>query len=82
MTTRQQLHELIDDLPESEIGPVAELIVSRGDDPVLRAFEEAPLDDEPWTEDDEAAIAEVQADRAAGMPDIPLEQVMRDLGDA
>ena len=30
------------------------------------AFHEAPEDDEPWTEADEAAVAEADADFAAG----------------
>jgi hypothetical protein len=49
---------------------------------VIAAFRDAPEDDEPWTKEDEAAMAEVEADRAAGVPYIPLEQVMRELGDS
>jgi len=49
------------------------------DDPVVRAFASAPLDDEPWTEENEAAAAEGRADVAAGRT-IPLENAIRDAG--
>jgi hypothetical protein len=35
-------------------------------DPVVAAFRDAPEDDEPWTAEDEAAVAEADADLAAG----------------
>lgn len=34
-----------------------------------------PLDDEPWTEADEVAIAAVHADRAAGIQPIPFDEI-------
>jgi hypothetical protein len=51
------------------------------DDPLLRAIANAPEDDEPWTDEDEAAVAESRAELAAGVPTISLEQVKRELGD-
>lgn len=39
-----------------------------------------PLDDEPWTDADEAAIAEVHADRAAGAPTFSHEEIKREFG--
>jgi hypothetical protein len=35
----------------------------------------APIDDEPVTAEEEAALAEVKADRAAGLPTIPFDDV-------
>ncbi|MBA2505796.1 MAG: hypothetical protein H0V29_07615 [Thermoleophilaceae bacterium] len=35
-------------------------------DPMLHALANASEDDEPWTEEDEAAVAESRADFAAG----------------
>ena len=35
-------------------------------DPLLLALANAPEDDEPWTDEDEAAVAESRADFAAG----------------
>jgi hypothetical protein len=80
MTTRERAHKLLDELPESEIEPVLEFIASCGEDPVIAAFRDAPEDDEPWTEEDEAAMAEVEADRAAGVPTIPFEEIKRKYG--
>jgi hypothetical protein len=80
MTTREKAHKLLDELPEDELEPVVEFIASRGEDPVLRLLDNAPVDDEPWTEEDEAAMAEVQADRAAGVPLIPFEEIKRKYG--
>jgi len=37
---------------------------------VIAAFRDAPEDDEPVTAADEEALAEVQADRVAGVPRI------------
>ena len=81
-TTREKIHQLIDELQEADLDPVAEILVSRGRRPLLRAIANAPEDDEPWTDEDEAAVAESRAELAAGAPLIPLEQVMRELGDA
>jgi hypothetical protein len=82
MTTKERLHKLVDELSELEAKRALSLVEKEREDPVIKAFRDAPEDDEPWTDEDEAAMAEVEADRAAGVPDIPLEQVMRELGDA
>ena len=31
MTTREKAHKLLDELPESEIGPIVEILASRGE---------------------------------------------------
>ena len=86
MTTREKLIRDVLDLPEAEIEPVAEFIASRRangserGDPMIAAFRDAPEDDEPWTEEDEAAMAEVRADEAAGVPTIPLEDIKAKYG--
>lgn len=49
-------------------------------DPFLRYLDAAPVDDEPVTAEEEAAIGEVDAVRAAGVPRIPFEDVKRALG--
>jgi hypothetical protein len=46
-------------------------------DPFVRYLDAAPVDDEPVTPEEEAAIAEVEADRAAGVPRIPFDDVKR-----
>ncbi|MFL6013031.1 MAG: hypothetical protein ACJ74P_01820 [Gaiellaceae bacterium] len=54
----------------------------RRNDPFLRFLDAAPLDDEPETDEERAAIAEVDADRAAGVATIPLDDVRRGHGSA
>ena len=48
-------------------------------DPVWEAFLNAPLDDEPFTEEDELAIKEANEDFAAGRV-ITLKELKRRLG--
>jgi hypothetical protein len=81
MTTKERLHELVDELSEPEAKRALRLVEKEREDPVLRLLDNAPVDDEPWTDEDEAAVAESRAELAAGAPLIPLEQVMRELGD-
>ncbi len=80
MSTREKIDQALNGLPESELEPVLEFIASRQEDPVIAAFRDAPDDDEPWTEDDEAAMAEVRADDAAGVPSIPFEEIKAKYG--
>jgi hypothetical protein len=80
MTTKERLHALVDELSEREAERALSLVEKEREDPVIAAFRNAPADDEPWTDEDEAAMAEVEADRAAGVPLIPLEEIERELG--
>ena len=79
MTIKEDLHRLVDELPKKEL-PVArrylEYLRNMGD-PVLRAFMEAPEDDEEETEEERAAIDEAYQDLAAGKV-TPLEDVKRE----
>jgi len=45
MTTREQAHKLLDQVPDSELPPVLEFLASRGndDDPVIAAFRDGAL---------------------------------------
>lgn len=49
------------------------------EDPVVVAFRDAPEDDEPWTDADEAAAADGRADIAAGRT-VSLAEVKREFG--
>jgi hypothetical protein len=80
MTTKERLHALVDELSEREAERALSLVEKEREDPMIAAFRNAPEDDEPWTDEDEAAMAEVEADRAAGVPLIPLEEIERELG--
>jgi len=72
MTNKEALRRLVDELPPQEL-PAArrflEYLRDRGD-PVLRAFLDAPEDDEPLSPEDEAAVAEAeeQLRQKAGVP--------------
>jgi hypothetical protein len=74
MTTREKAQKLLDELPESELEPVLEFIASRGEDPVLRLLENAPEDDEPVTDEDEAALEEAYAELDAGAPTMSVDE--------
>ncbi|MGI8944967.1 MAG: hypothetical protein ACR2GL_01835 [Thermoleophilaceae bacterium] len=79
MTAKQQLRERIEALSEDEANETLRLLDLRTD-PVIAAFRDAPLDDEPWTPEDEAAAAEGRADVVAGRT-VSLEQAVSELDD-
>lgn len=81
MTTKETVHKLLDLLPESEWEEVQRVLEKHlaKHDPVLRAFLEAPEDDEPETEEERAAVAEAYEAIARGEV-ISDEELKRDLG--
>jgi Asp/Glu/hydantoin racemase len=82
VTTKERLHKLVDELSEPEADDALRYIAARRDDPLVAAFDDAPEDEELFTDEDREALAEVQADRAAGVPTIPLEEIKRKHGSA
>lgn len=79
MTSREKLHRLVDELSEAELDPTLRLVETQRHDPMLQALANAPEDDEPWTDDDEAAVAESRADVAAGLT-LSHEEMLRKYG--
>ena len=75
---KRQAHELIERLTGSQVSAVVGLLEAMLD-PVTRAIANAPVDTEPLTEEDEAALEEarqwLQHNRG-----IPHEQVLSELG--
>ena len=65
MTAKEQLRERIEAFSEQEASEALRLL-DLATDPVIVAFRDAPVDDEPFTEADEAALAEARTDIAAG----------------
>ena len=67
-TTREELHQLLDRLPETDLERIARFL--RKESEARQRFDEllaaAPIDDEPTTEEDRVAIAEGERDIAAG----------------
>ncbi len=76
MTVKDELHRLIDELPEDELPGAKrylEYLRNMGD-PVLRAFMEAPMDDETETEQEQAVVAEAYRDLADGHV-VPFDEI-------
>lgn len=61
MTTKSQLHELIDQLSEREAEAALEIVERWRDDPMLHALTSAQRDDEPSDVDEDASAAEALA---------------------
>lgn len=59
---------MVDELPEPELPAARRYLeyLRQTADPLQRALDAAPADDEPLTDDDLAAIREGHADRAKG----------------
>jgi len=77
MTVKERLHRVVDEMTEEEAEAMLRRIEALRSDPFLRFLDEAPIDDEPVTAEEEAALAEVEADRASGLPTIPFDDVKR-----
>ncbi|HEY4280338.1 MAG TPA: hypothetical protein VGM91_19095 [Conexibacter sp.] len=78
MTVKERLHARIDEMSDGEAQALLRIAERRSDDPLTRLWDDAPADDEPWTDADEAAAAEGDADIAAGNV-VDLDQLRRDL---
>lgn len=80
MEDRQALHTLVDELPEPEVAAARRFLeyLRQTADPLRLALDSAPVDDEPLTEDDLAAIREGFDDRARGET-VPHDEVRRRL---
>ena len=79
MTTKEALHRLIEELPEDAVPGVEHYLTSVCDDPVVRALATAPIDDEPLTPEQAAAIAKARESVAQGRT-ISDEDLGRKLG--
>lgn len=69
MTDKERLHNLVEQLPEPEVRAAlrfVEYLRWETSDPVGRALQEAPYDDEPVTGEDLAEIEAAECDRQEG----------------
>ena len=70
MTGKERLHQLVEVLPEGEVETATRVIEGLAalamSDPVTRALELAPEDDEPVSDEDRIAIREGWEDYRAG----------------
>jgi hypothetical protein len=77
---KEHAHELIERLPPSQLTAVVGLLEAMLD-PVSRAIAQAPLDDEPVTEEEREALARSEAWlEERGGKGIPMEEVLADFG--
>jgi hypothetical protein len=78
--TRERAHQLIDRLPETQLSGLVQFLETIVD-PVATALRNAPLDDEPETEEDKLAATEARDWlRNNGGKGIPHAEAMRRLG--
>lgn len=78
--TRQHAHDLIDRMPEPQLSSLVRFLETIVD-PVAAALRNAPLDDEPETDEERAAVAEArQWLQKNGGKGIPHAEAMRRLG--
>jgi hypothetical protein len=73
MTVREELHRLVDHIPESEV-PVTQKLLRALVDPVELAILSAAEDDEIESEEERAAVDAALADP---VPDVPFEHIRR-----
>ena len=77
---RRHAHQLIDRLPEAQLSTVVGLLETIVD-PVAAALSNAPMDDEPETQEEKRAAAEARVWlQRNGGKGIPHEEAMRRLG--
>ncbi len=76
MTSREELHKLVDHLPEADVS-AARKILRALVDPVELALLTAPPDDEPESEAERAAVEKALSDPAS---DVPMEKVLGEYG--
>ncbi len=80
MTAKEKLRQRVDGFSGEEANVALLLVDQNLDDPMLRALANAPEDDEPWTEEDEAAVREARDEVADGAKTISHEEMKRELG--
>lgn len=82
MITKEMLYRLVDTLPASEFDTAARVLEALnvvGMDEPLYTIATAPIDDEPETEEERAAVAEARAELARG-EGIPAAVIYREFG--
>lgn len=79
MPPKEQLHQLVDRLPDSEIQTALKLLTALNMDPLTLLLLNAPDDDEPYTEQQQREDAEADAAIDRG-EFIFLDDLKRELG--
>jgi len=69
VSAREKLHQLVDEMPGEELHAAErylEFLRNKSVEYLRQVLENAPVDDEPLTEEDRAALAEADAELARG----------------
>ncbi len=77
MTVKERLHRVVDEMTDEQAEATLRRIDALREDPLLRFLDAAPLEDEPVSADEEAAVAEAEADHVAGIPRVSFDEVKR-----
>jgi hypothetical protein len=80
MTTREKLHQVVDELPEEELDAALQAIESRVDDPLIRRLEDVAPEDEEISAEEEAAVQEARDELTAGAPLVSQDEIKREFG--
>lgn len=76
MTVKERLHNAVETMTDDEASSALRTLAEASGDPVAWMLDHAPLDDEPETDEERRAVAEVRADRERGIEPVPLESVL------
>ena len=81
MTSRDSLHRLVDDLPETEVSRAERLleVLKETAEPPRYTLDNAPEDDEAETPAEAAAVAEAWRDQREGKS-LTTEELKQELG--
>lgn len=83
MTVKERLHQLVDALPDSETHAAVRYLdylrEKAEETPLMRTLRAAADDDEPYTEEERAAVAEARMELEAG-DGIPHAELKRRFG--
>jgi hypothetical protein len=79
MTAKEKLRHLVEGMSEAEARTALELVEREGDDPLTRALDDAPLDDEPTTLEEDAGAREALAEYERGET-YSADEIKRELG--
>lgn len=86
MTVKEELRRIVDDLPDDipheellVVKRVLELLRYRWSDPVVRALDRVPVEDEPLSWEEEAAVAEARGQYRSGNV-LSDDELVKELG--
>jgi hypothetical protein len=79
ISARQQLRDLVDQIPEDQVHTAYRILFALTADPVLLSLLTAPPDDEPYTEEQQRRDLETLERHRRG-DSIPHEQVLKEFG--